>query len=212
MMNKPSLIQSSIDHLYELVIKGIPGIDSAPALAARYQKPGESQMQSARALVRGQLSKAGASGFLTGLGGLITLPVALPANLASVLYIQVRMIAAIAHLGGYNLRDEKVKTLVLVCVAGNIGRDILQDAGIKLSKNLTTHILEHVSEKVLLSINQKIGFRLLAAGGTKGLVKISKVVPLVGGIVGGGIDIAATKLAGKMALASFFNELPTQEQ
>ena len=32
-----------------------------------------------------QVAKCGTSGFLTGLGGLITLPVAIPANIASVL-------------------------------------------------------------------------------------------------------------------------------
>jgi len=37
-------------------------------------------------LIKWQIAKAGTSGFLTGLGGLITMPVTIPANLACVIY------------------------------------------------------------------------------------------------------------------------------
>ena len=55
---------------------------------------------------------------MTSLGGFITLPVALPANVASVIYMQMQMIAAIARMGGYNLHDDRVKTLVIACLCG----------------------------------------------------------------------------------------------
>ena len=38
--------------------------------------------EAAKALIRGQLAKCSTSGFLAGLGGLITLPVAIPANIS----------------------------------------------------------------------------------------------------------------------------------
>jgi len=50
------------------------------------------------------------------LGGIITLPVTLPANIAVVLLTQVRMITAIAHMGGYNIRDDQVRALCYVCL------------------------------------------------------------------------------------------------
>ena len=40
------------------------------------------------------VDKCAASGFLTGFGGFLTLPINVPANLSSVLYVQLRMIAA----------------------------------------------------------------------------------------------------------------------
>ena len=52
------------------------------------------------ALIRWQNAKCATSGFIAGLGGSITLPVSIPANISSVLYIQIRMIAAIAYMGG----------------------------------------------------------------------------------------------------------------
>jgi hypothetical protein len=41
----------------------------------------------------------------------MTLPVANPANLTSVLYIQLRMIAAIAHMGDHDISDDQVKSM-----------------------------------------------------------------------------------------------------
>ncbi|MGO2174028.1 MAG: EcsC family protein, partial [Staphylococcus equorum] len=75
----------------------------------------------------------GTSGFLTGLGGMITLPVALPANITSVVYVQMRMIAAIAHIRGYDLKDDEVKTLVYLCLTGQTAGDILKDVGVKFA-------------------------------------------------------------------------------
>ena len=51
-------------------------------------------------IVNYQVAKCTTSGFVTGLGGLITLPVAIPANVSSVMYVQMRMIACLAYMGG----------------------------------------------------------------------------------------------------------------
>ena len=68
----------------------------AEALAAEYMATGNDLEEQVDMLIRNQVIKCGASGFLTSLGGAITLPVALPANVLSVLYMQLQMIAAIA--------------------------------------------------------------------------------------------------------------------
>jgi hypothetical protein len=113
------------------------------------------------------------------------------------------MIAAIAHMGGYDLRDEKVKTLVYMCLVGNFAKDILQETGIRLGTKFTALAIERISEKSLLLINQRVGFRLLATSGTKGMINLGKAVPLVGGIIGGSIDVAATNTIGNMARNTF---------
>lgn len=46
------------------------------------------------------------------------LPVAIPANISSVLYIQLRMIAAIAIMSGHDVKDDKVRTLPTPAFAG----------------------------------------------------------------------------------------------
>jgi len=192
-----------LDWAYEKAISGMPGLDSASQLASGFMEKEGSLREKANSLIRWQNAKAGTSGFVTGIGGLMTLPVAIPANLASVLYIQIRMIAAIAHMGGYDLRDEKVKTLVYMCLVGNFAKDILQETGIRLGTKFTALAIERISEKSLLLINQRVGFRLLATSGTKGMINLGKAVPLVGGIIGGSIDMAATNTIGNMARNTF---------
>jgi uncharacterized protein (DUF697 family) len=198
-----STVMRVLDWAYEKALSGMPGLDSASQLAVSFMDKEGTLREKANSLIRWQNAKAGTSGFVTGIGGLMTLPVAIPANLASVLYIQIRMIAAIAHMGGYDLRDEKVKTLVYMCLVGNFAKDILQETGIRLGTKFTAIAIERISEKSLLIINQRVGFLLLTTSGTKGMINLGKAVPIVGGIIGGSIDVAATNTIGKMARNTF---------
>jgi hypothetical protein len=106
------MIMKSLDFAYDKAVNGIPGFDSAEEMAEDYLKRGGNPINNCNSLIRWQVTKAGTSGFLSGLGGIITIPVTLPANIVSVLYVQVRMIAAIAHMGGHDLKDDRVKSLV----------------------------------------------------------------------------------------------------
>lgn len=89
-------------------------------------EPGTPEEQ-ANSLIRWQITKASTSGFLTGLGGLLTLPLTIPANMTSVFYIQLRMVAAIAHMGGYDVRSDQVRTLAYTCLCGSAASDIQTD-------------------------------------------------------------------------------------
>ena len=121
-----------LDWSYEKALNGLPGTPDAFELADNYLRKHPTVEKSVDALIRMQNTKAGTAGFLTGLGGIITLPVAIPANIASVVYVQMRMVAAIAVMGGYDLKDHQVKTLVFVSLAGNGAVDILKQAGMRL--------------------------------------------------------------------------------
>jgi hypothetical protein len=100
--------------------------------------------------------------------GIITLPVAIPANIASVLYVQVRMIAAIAHLGGYNLKDEKVKTLVYSSLVANSAKDVLKDIGVAVRNKVAMNAVKSISSITLQEINNRVGFKLFTKFGEKG--------------------------------------------
>lgn len=89
---------------------------------------------------------------MTSLGGFITLPVALPANVASVIYMQMQMIAAIARMGGYDLHDDRVKTLVIACLCGNEVKEILKQAGIQIGKKLTERAVQKISSALIVRI------------------------------------------------------------
>ena len=197
------VIMRALAFAYEKAVNGIPGMDSAEELAESYAKGNGSKRDQANSLIRWQNTKAGTTGFITGLGGLITMPVTVPADLATVLYVQIRMIAAIASLGGHDLHDDRVKTLVYACMAGNGAKDILKDAGIIIGRKLTESAIKSISGKTITAINQKVGFRLLTKFGEKGAINLGKAIPLLGGVIGAVFDSAATNIIGNVARDTF---------
>jgi len=201
-----SKIMQALDWAYDKAINGVPGFDSASELADDYISNEGSSIDQANSLIRWQNAKAGTSGFLTGLGGLITMPITIPANISSVMYVQIRMIAAIAHMGGHDLKNDKVKALVYTCLTGNAAKDILKDIGIVVGTKLTTSAIKNISGKTIVAINQKVGFRLLTKFGEKGAINLGKAVPLVGGLIGATFDSFATNTIGNIARDTFVLE------
>ena len=198
-----SKIMDVLNWSYEKAVQGVAGLDSAYDLAEDYMKGNDSLYDQVNSLIRWQNTKAGTSGLKTGLGGIITLPIAIPANVASVMYVQIRMIAAIAHMGGHNLNDDRVKSLVFVCLTGNAAKDILKDVGIVVGKKLAENAIKNISGKTITAINQKVGFRLLTKFGEKGVVNLGKTIPLLGGIVGATFDSVSTNTVGNIARDTF---------
>ena len=198
-----SKIMQALDWAYDKAINGVAGMDSASEMAANYAKGKGTKIDQANSLIRWQNTKAGTSGFITGLGGLIVMPITIPANITSVIYVQIRMIAAIACLGGHDLKDDRVKTLVYAWLTGNVAKDILKDVGIVVGRKLTENAIKNISGKTITVINQKVGFRLLTKFGEKGAVNLGKSIPLVGGFIGATFDSVTTNLIGNIARDTF---------
>jgi hypothetical protein len=198
-------IMVALDWAYDKAVNGVAGLDSASDLADNYLRQSGTLLQQVDSLIRWQNTKAGTSGFLSGLGGLITMPVSIPANITSVMYIQIQMIAAIAKMGDHDLKDDRVRTLVYVCLTGNAAKDILKDIGIVIGRKMTENAIRNISGKTITAINQKVGFRLLTKFGEKGAINLGKAVPLLGGIVGATFDSVATNTIGNVARNTFIN-------
>lgn len=196
-------IMGALDWAYDKAIVGAPGLDSAEELARDYLAGSGTLTERIDSLIRWQNTKAGTSGFLTGLGGIITMPVTVPANIASVMYVQIRMIAAIAIMCGQDVRSDQVKTLVYACLAGEAAKDILKDAGIVIGTKVATNLIKNISGKTIAAINKKVGFRLLTKFGEKGVINLVKVVPVLGGVIGGTVDAVATNVVGNIARNTF---------
>jgi hypothetical protein len=192
-----------LDWAYEKAVNGLPGSNTAAELAENYLSKHNSVDNAIDSLIRWQNAKGVTSGFLTGLGGLITLPVAIPANVASVMYVQIRMISTIAHMRGYDLKDDQVKTFVFVCLTGQAATDILKQAGVKLGTAIVKEAIKKIPGEVIKAINKAVGIRLVTKFGEKGIVNLGKAVPLVGGIIGGAVDGIGTNTIGKTAKKVF---------
>ena len=193
-----------LDICYGKALDGIPKVSkSVDELAEDYACKYQNTEKAAKALIANQLIKCTTSGFLTGLGGIITLPVAVPANVSSVLYVQLRMIAAVAKLGGYEPSTDQVQTLIYACMTGQAVGDVLKGTGIKLGTKIATASIEKISGATLTRINQAVGFRLITKFGQTGIINLGKMVPVAGGVIGGGFDLVTTKIIAKNALKMF---------
>lgn len=195
-----------MDWAYDKAVGGMPGLESAQQLAEEFMKEEGTLSQKANKLIRWQNAKAGMSGFMTGIGGLLAMPLTIPANIGSVIYIQIRMVSAIAYMGGYDLKDTRVKSLVFLCIAGNTGKDILKNIGIAWTEKVITNALNHITKEAIIKINKAVGFKLVAQFGGKGFINLSKVVPLVGGIVGATFDAVTTNAMGNFARKVFIRD------
>ena len=149
-------IMELLDALYEKSINGIPKLSQPiDVLANDYLSKNNSTEKAARQFVNYQVAKCTTSGFVTGLGGLITLPVAIPANVSSVMYVQMRMIACLAYMGGYDTSSDQVQTLVYACLAGISIDQIIKQAGIKFGTKFTTAMVKKIPStvfQVLISV------------------------------------------------------------
>jgi hypothetical protein len=195
---------NTLNKLYEQSIKGVAKV-SPPIteLADDYLEKNKDVDAAAKKFIDYQVAKCTTSGFITGLGGLITLPAAIPANISSVLYVQVRMIACLAYMGGYDTKSDQVQTLVYACLAGISVDQILKKAGIQLGNKLAMGVVKKIPGEVLTKINQRVGFRLVTKLGSKGIINIGKAVPVVGGVISGGFDFAETKIIAMRAYKMF---------
>src|SRR5215204_3919780 len=171
------------DWAYGKAVDGFPGFDAAEALAAKYAARHGDPDAAVRALIAAQTGMAGTAGFLTGVGGFISLPAAIPANLASALYLQVRMIAAIAFLRGHDIRTPEVRGLVLACLTGSKAADTLKNAGTRLGVRMTRDIAAWVSPALLKRAKRVAGVSATALAGAGNVAKVGKFVPVFGGVV-----------------------------
>ena len=204
--NQSNVVVKAIDKIYGVVVDGsIPGVDSASDLAKTYLAKYKTPIKAAKALVRWQNTKAAVDGAITGFGGFATMIATLPINVSSILFIQIRMIAAIAYIGGIrDLRNDQLQTAVKCCLLGESVQSFLKKAGIKTTEKVfVKKIMPKITGKMITKINRAIGFRFLTKGGSTGIVNIGKMVPVLGCVVGSIFDGVSTNIVGNAAIKTF---------
>ena len=152
-------IMKMLDTCYDKSLHGINKV-SPPIeqFANDYLKKEQDKKKATKEMLKHQIAKCTTSGFITGFGGAITMPVTIPANIGSVLYVQMRMIACTAYLAGYDLNSDQVQTFVYACLAGVSVNGVVKQAGIKVGVKMAEKAIQKIPGKALVKINQKIGF------------------------------------------------------
>ncbi|WP_294134154.1 EcsC family protein [uncultured Clostridium sp.] len=198
-------VMKILDSCYEKCLNGIPKVSpSVEEMANDYLKKYKTKEEACKAMIRNQITKCATSGFITGFGGFITMPVTLPANITSVIYVQMRMIACTSYMAGFDLDSDQTQTLVYACLAGVAVNNVIKQAGIKFGVKFANGLIKKIPGKVLIKINQKVGFRFATKFGTKGIINLGKLIPGVGAVIGGGLDLVETKIIAERSYKWFF--------
>jgi hypothetical protein len=106
------------DLLLRTGIGGKGAFKSAETIAAQALEQHGDRENAIRWIINSHTRMAAADGFITGVGGFITMVVSIPANIAGFYLVATRMTAAIAKVNGHDLADESVRSAVLLCLAG----------------------------------------------------------------------------------------------
>ena len=198
-------VMKILDSCYEKCLNGIPKISpSVEEMANDYLKKYKTKEEACKAMIRNQITKCATSGFITGFGGFITMPVTLPANITSVIYVQMRMIACTSYMAGFDLDSDQTQTFVYACLAGVAVNNVMKQASIKFGVKFANGLIKKIPGKVLTKINQKVGFRFVTKFGTKGIINLGKLIPGVGAVIGGGLDLVETKIIAERSYKWFF--------
>ncbi|MFF9123908.1 EcsC family protein [Streptomyces sp. NPDC014889] len=151
-------------------------------------------------LIKESVAAAGTQGFVTGLGGLLTAGVTIPANVAASFVVNMRMAGAIAHLRGWDVRDPHARTVAMMLAIGMSAQSVLAAFGVKVGQKLGEQVIKKIPIAMLRAINKKAGFFLVSKYGTKrAAITLAKGIPILGGIVGGVVDAGATAVIGRAA-------------
>ncbi len=197
----PGLTTSFVREALRRAIEGVGPLPPAAAAAdAQLREQHGNVDRAIHEVIENHVRYAGAQGFLTNLGGLVTMAVTVPANITGLALIECRMIAGIAHLRGYDLDDPRVRNAILVCLLGEESVKALVK-----SKDLPAPPMalatapthdpsadQRISTLVARDLVAKVAGKRLAT-------TVGRRVPVVGGLVGAGADGFVTWRIGRYA-------------
>ena len=197
----PGLTTSFVREALARAIHGIGPLPPAARAAEKQLREQHGDVERAiHEVIENHVRLAGAQGLVTNMGGLVTAAVTIPANITGLALIQCRMIAAIAHLRGYDLDDPRVRNAILVTLLGeDIVGDLVRSKQVPAPPMALATAPAHdagidqvISTAVATNLIAKIAGKRLAT-------TIGRRVPLVGGVVGMGADGFATWRVGRYA-------------
>ena len=197
----PGLTTSFIREALARAVNGVGPLPGAAAAADKQlEEQGGDRDKAVHEVIENHVRYAGAQGFVTNLGGLVTTAVTIPTNITGLALIQCRMIAGIAHLRGYDLEDPRVRNAILVTLLGEdsvedlVRREKLPAPPMALA---TAPVRDSALDTV---VSQEVGSALVSRViGKRLAVTVGRRVPVVGGVVGAGADGYSTWRIGRYA-------------
>lgn len=186
----PHLTAGFVHQALERAIRGVGPLDGAAMAAKKQLDEQKGDVDKAiRELIENNVRLAGAQGFLTNIGGLVTMAVTVPTNITGLALIQCRMVAGIVHLRGYDLADKRTRNAILASMLGEerllalIKKKKLPGTPMALATAPVhdPHLDNIMANEVAAELVTKVAGKRIAT-------TVGRRVPIVGGLVGAGSD------------------------
>jgi hypothetical protein len=184
--------------------RAIVGVGPLPGAAHAAEEQLEEQhgnvKRAVREVIENHVAYASVGGFATNIGGLVTMAVTLPANVAGLALIQCRMVAGIAHLRGYDLDDPRVRDAILVTLLGpdKVDRQVRQRRLPAPPMAIATAPV-HDPELDRIAAAEVTSELLTRVAGKRLATTVGRKIPVVGGVVGASVDGWETLKVGRYA-------------
>lgn len=210
-VSAPTTAGRLLRHLVDFAIDGTEQLPGAKIAAGHHLERHGSADAAIDNLILTHAAMCGTQGFVTNLGGFITLLIGAPTNLAGVALLQSRMVAGVAHLRGYNLDDSRVRHAVLMTLLGKRIVDDLVEKGDLPGAPLVVATAPGIDRELEQLIAQRVMMALLTSvGGKQAVGLVAKRIPVIGGGVGAVTDSWNTFAVGRYAREQFVSRRPAK--
>lgn len=157
----------------------------------RADKPNLSTEDQVERLISWHCAQGAAQGAVSGVGGIVVLPVTLPLSLLAGGVIQARLAYAIALVYGHDLDSEQTRERVAACLIG-AGKSSASAASIASPRMITQAVRKRLTRRVGAAVLTKVGGEGAA-----------RLLPVFGAATAGAVDYAFTRGVAKRAVQEF---------
>ncbi|MCW2761687.1 MAG: hypothetical protein JWR85_1888 [Marmoricola sp.] len=201
----PNITAGVVQQALTRAIRGVGPLDGAAVAADKQLHEQKGDVDKAiREVIENHVRLAGAQGFLTNIGGLVTMTVMVPTNITGLALVQCRMVAGIAHVRGYDLEDKRTRNAILATLLGEervlslVRKKKIPGTPMALATAPVhdPHIDNIVANEVAAELVTMIAGKRIAT-------TVGRRVPIVGGLVGMGADGYSTWKIGRYADREF---------
>ncbi|WP_010534734.1 EcsC family protein [Brachybacterium squillarum] len=199
-------LQRLVEKIRDLGIDGTIGYASA-AKAADHARRGRAKKRPEKAvkrLIRSHRRGVTVGGFLTGLGGFITLPVLLPTNVLEFYVQSTRMVAGIAAVRGYDLDDPEIRTRIMATLMAEESGELLSSVGLgPVAGAASRAVAGQLPSSMTSEVLSAFGSRILRKFGLRSARLFGKAVPGLGAVLGAWADRRQLNKIAKAAREGF---------
>ncbi len=172
----------------------------------RQENPDLTNLELAKKIRNKKSLNNGLVGAATGIGGILTLPVTVPADLITTWKIQIALIYTIAYIFDFSKDKNSLKTDIYLILAGKKASETLKEMGIDTLSGVTKkavqkHLFREISGRILRIIPQ----RIVAKVSEKSVTHFIKLAPLAGAPFGFAFDYFETRKIGSFAIKYYKN-------